>query len=173
MLRKFNRAVLLVLATTTSTIILASAGPGAVAERFVGTWRLMSIEDRLSDGTVVPATDFGTAPIGYLIYDTTGHMAAQIMRSDRPHFASATEEGGTPDEMKAAFLGYAAYFGTYTVHEKEGFVVHRVEGGLFPNYVGQDLKRFFTLSDGRLVLQPPPFQIGGKEVTRRLTWRRV
>ncbi|GEM_PF-6774270 len=46
-------------------------------------------------------------------------MAVQIMRSDRPAFASGERLEGTQEEIKAAFEGYFAYYGTYEVNEAE------------------------------------------------------
>jgi hypothetical protein len=50
----------------------------------VGTWRLISRVVTLEDGTAVQEPGLGKAPSGYLIYDSSGHMAAQLMRPDRP-----------------------------------------------------------------------------------------
>jgi len=74
-------------------------------DKFVGTWRLISIDDP-SPTASKPDKD----PVGYIMYDSTGHMAVQIMRRpDRPKFASGKLELGTPEEIKAAFVGYGAY----------------------------------------------------------------
>ena len=80
---------------------------------------------------------------------------------------------GAPEEIKAAFEGYGAYFGTYEIHEAEGFVIHHVEGSLFPNNVGTEQKRFFEFSGDKLILKPPPRQVGGAQVAPRITWQRV
>ena len=50
---------------------------GEEAKRFVGTWKLISIED--DRGTEVR----GARPTGIIYYDAAGNMAAQIM-PDRP-----------------------------------------------------------------------------------------
>ena len=54
--------------------------------------------------------------------------------------------------------GFLAYFGTYTVDEKAGVVVHHVEGASFPNWIGTDQRREFTLSGRRLTLRTPPLR---------------
>jgi hypothetical protein len=96
-----------------------------------------------------------------------------VMSPGRPRFASGDVEQGTPEEIKAAFGGYGAYFGTYEINEAEGFVIHHVEGSLFPNNIGTDQKRFFELSGDQLVLKPPPRQAAGEQQTLRITWQRV
>jgi hypothetical protein len=42
---------------------------------------------------------------------------------------------GTNDTSQT-ILGYEAYFGTYTVNEKEGIVTHHLESALFPGDIG-------------------------------------
>jgi len=49
--------------------------------QLVGTWRLISRVVRLEDGTAVQE-GLGTTPKGYLIYDSSGHMAVQLLRPD-------------------------------------------------------------------------------------------
>ena len=131
-------------------------------DRLVGTWKLVSFEDRRPTGEVTHP--HGRDPLGVIMYDGAGHMAAQIMNHGRPDFADRRQP--TPEEKKAAYETYIAYFGSYTVNESEGTVTHHVEGGLSPNMVGSDLKRSFEFSGDRLILKP----VGQTGV---LTWERV
>ncbi len=134
-----------------------------VEEQFVETWKLVSSEFRFSDGqTVYP---LGNDAIGMPKYDASGHMSAQLTRRDRPAFASDDLLTGTASEIKSAFEGFVAYFGTYEVNEGKAAVAHRVEGSLLPNWVGGDQIRFFELSDNRLTLSTPPMLMGGRQVT--------
>jgi Lipocalin-like domain len=145
-----------------------------IASKFIGTWRLASVEARRPNGEVAPTpARYGTKTVGYLMYDNTGHVAVQIMRPDRPKFAVNDIDKGTPEEVKAAWEGYSAYFGTYEIYEAEGFVVHHVEGSSFPNYVGSEQKRFYELSGDTLVLKPPQRQVGNEQLNMRITWQRV
>lgn len=155
-----------------SSKALTTAAKQKGMNKFIGTWKLMSIDARRSNGEVT-SQRYGPNPIGYLIYDTTGHMAVQIMRPDRPRFAADGIEQETAVEAKAAFDSYGAYFGTYEVNEAEGFVIHHVEGSIFPNYIGTEQKRFFELSGDQLVLKPPPQLVAGEQQILRVTWQRV
>jgi Lipocalin-like domain len=47
--------------------------------------------------------------------DATGHVAAQLMRSDLPKYAANNRSQGTPEENKATVQGIISYFGTYSV----------------------------------------------------------
>lgn len=124
-------------------------------------------------GQLVPKRDWA----GLLIYDATGHMAAQLLPLDRPKFASGNRLQGTQEEIKAAFDGYFAYFGPYEVNEAEGVVIHHVKGSIFPNDVGRDNIRYYEFSGDRLILIPTNM-VDGKltpksSATVRLTWERV
>src|ERR1700689_1129495 len=118
-----------------------SAPCGAVASgltnELVGTWRLVQYLDTDASGKVT--YPFGEKPIGYLVYDLTGHMTPQVMRTPAPpRFASGEDAKGTEAEVRAAYDGFVAYFGTYRVDEAKRVVTHVVEGSLRPSYVGTD-----------------------------------
>lgn len=151
----------------------AKAAPKAMTtvQRFMGTWKLVTSEFHTSDGTVI--YPLGEKAVGILIYDSGGRFAAQLMRLDRPKFASGDMRGGTPEEIKAAVDGYVAYSGTYEVDDKKGTVVHHVEASLFPNWLGQDQIRFFEFSDDLLTLKTSPILSGGKDMTGVLVWKRL
>lgn len=144
---------------------------GNLGNEFVGTWKLVSFEARRSDGqTVYP---FGKVVVGVLNYDARGNMSVQLMRSDRPAFAISDFQKGTPEETKAAFEGFIAYFGTYEIDEEKGTVTHHVKGSSFPNWVGSDQVRFFELSGNHLTLRTPTIQVGGSTLTTLLIWERM
>lgn len=140
-------------------------------EHFVGTWKLVSSEFKSPDGQAV--YPYGRDAVGMLMYSASGHICVQIMRPGRRTFASEDRLRGTAEEIKSAFEGYAAYFGTYEVDPEEGIVTHQIEGTLFPNWVGINQKRFFEFSDGRLTLRTPEISLGGQQMTGLLRWKRI
>lgn len=89
-------------------------------------------------------------PLGLLIYDQSGHVAAQLSRRD-PTVAMIREEcqaaatKGTSDTAQTV-LGYDAYFGTYRINEKDGIVTHHLEAAIWPRDIGKDIDRHFTIS---------------------------
>jgi hypothetical protein len=131
---------------------LAAASPAAAADSasLVGTWRVERIVD--TDAAGKRHYPYGEKPKGYIVYDPSGHLHVQIRRTPAPPpFAAGDDAKGSDAETRAAFLGYAAYFGTYRVDAAKGVVVHRVEGSLMPSYTGTD--------------QPRPFRIDGDVLT--------
>lgn len=142
------------------------------ASRFTGAWRLLSCETRDSNGQV--QYPFGEQPGGQLLYDGAGNMSAQLGKTNRPRFAARDPALGTDAEVRDAFDGYIAYFGTYSVDESARAVTHHVVGASFPNWVGIDLVRHYTFDDnGRLRLATPPIEVGGRSLEYVLLWERI
>lgn len=166
--------VVLVIATASLAMGQQPTGSkSAVAAKFIGTWKLISIEDRRPN-VANPERD----PAGYIVYDPTGHMFVQFARrSDRSRFASEDVTKATAQEKAAALDGYTAYFGTYTVDEAKGTVTHHLEGHLIPNNVGKDYIRYYEFSGDRVTLIPTTIEKGKlapkSSLLRRLTWERV
>jgi hypothetical protein len=79
-------------------------------------------------------------------------MSACLMRRQRTSFASEIRQEATPAEREAAYRDYVSYFGSFTVRENEGTVIHHVEGATFPNWIGTDLIRNFRFDDQTLTL---------------------
>ena len=140
-------------------------------DQVVGVWRLVACAARSQDGDVI--YPYGQQPRGRLMYAVTGQMSVQLMRADRPAFASSVRSDSTPDETKGAFEGFDAYFGTYEIREAEGVVIPHVEGSLFPNWTGTDQTRFFTIAGDQLILTTPPLADRGTMFTLRLVWERA
>ena len=142
----------------------------APQEELVGTWTLVSCVGRWSDGRVMYR--YGESPRGMLIYDAGGNFSGQIFRQDRPHFESGNLLKGAPAEIKDAFEGYIAYYGTYEVDEAAGSLTHHVKGSLFPNWIGEDQTRLYEFSDGKLTLTTLPLVGKRAQLTLTLVWER-
>jgi hypothetical protein len=129
-----------------------SSVAAGLAEKLVGTWRLVHFIDTNASGKV--DYPYGEKPIGYFVYDLTGHLSVQIMAIPAtPPFASGNDDQGTDEEIRAAYDGYVAYFGTYRVDEAKSVVTHVVEGSLRPGFTGTDQPRPFKLEGDILVIQ--------------------
>ena len=135
--------------------------PRAVPAGLVGTWKLMSAEDKdPNTGKWIPYT-FGNPPSGYFIYDASGHCSVQIMTT--PPTGIATPDSPTPAEALEIFNNYIAYYGTYTV--SAGQINQQVEGAWDPSQVGSDQARPYQLDGDTLII--------GDQVTYRRTLKRV
>jgi hypothetical protein len=141
--------------------------------QFVGTWKLISGEFRTADGKI--SYPWGNELEGRIMYTADGNMAAQIMDPDRPKFTAKDHMKGTDEEVRAAFEGYQAYYGTYEVDEENHTIIHHVEGSVFPNLIGHDLPRFYELyEDGnRMRLGTPAMPMGGAKVSAVYVWEKL
>ena len=135
----------------------------------VGTWRLVSARQRMTDGSVRPDPQTGPNGKGYIMYSDTGRMCAVLADPDRSKWVS--EATPSDAEVRVAFDGLVAYCGTFDVNEAQGYVVHHIEMDGVPNLAGTDRKRYFVLSGNRLMLRPVPLPAGVQEWT--VEWERV
>jgi len=142
------------------------------ADKFIGVWRLVSAEFRTDDGELTESP-YGDQPQGILMYDAQGTMSAQLAQKDRRAFAVADRMKGTPEEIKAAFETYQAYWGRYRIDERERVVTHYVTQALLPNWIGSEQRSYYKFQDGRLRLRTPPLVSGGKRVTGVLIWEKI
>ena len=139
----------------------------------VGTWELISRTDRDSTGHVISETSLGALPIGYLTYDATGHVAAQLSARDRSTTACDSLDGSPDPNNNANISGYSAYFGRYTVDTKTGIVTHIVTGTLAPADMGKKLWRHFKVKGDTLTIWFEPLGPDGVPRERTLIWHRA
>ena len=134
-----------------------------IEDRFVGTWRLVDHERRGPDGEVRPSTNPYSK--GLLIYTSTGHISQQLTRENRQKFSGRA----SGEEAQEALYSYIAYYGTFTVNQGQGAVIHHRQGHLIPDRVTDGL-RYYEFTGNRLMLTAPG---AGEEMTTTLTWERI
>jgi len=155
-----------------------TASGTSIRAQLIGSWRLVSRQSKRANGEVEPDPGLATVPLGVLIYDQSGHVAAQLSRRDRTvamigeECQAAATTKGTSDTAQT-ILGYDAYFGTYRINEKEGIVTHHLEAALFPGDVGKDIERHFAISGDQLTITFNTTTREGVKVTRVLVWERM
>lgn len=110
------------------------------ADRFVGAWRLVSLEERDSAGNVRTADC-----TGQFVFTADGHASVQVMYRDA---------GGNTGSPQYAQGGYEATFGRYDVDEATQTFNFHVDGAVVRSLVGRDLKRRYTFTGNQLIVQP-------------------
>lgn len=177
--RALALAVVLVSGLGTTASGERQAAP-KVAAQLLGVWDLVSYEDHRPNGEVLHW--WGQHPSGVLTYSRSGRMAVQFMRDPRPTFAAGRVWGpdnqqllptASATEIRDAFAGYYAYFGTYEVDERAQTVTHHIKASLRSHEVGADNVRPFKLSGDQLVLRFPVTADDGERRTRIIVWRRA
>jgi hypothetical protein len=141
-----------------------------VMPNLVGSWKLVSFHSQDSSGRIV--YPFGNDARGRLIYEPNGRMAVQLMDSHRPVFASSDPLITSEAEVRTAFGGYTAYYGTYSVNPDKQTIVHHIECALLPNWSGTDQERNFEF-DGKYLTLRGPLVLGGEKGFVNLVWERL
>jgi hypothetical protein len=155
----------------------AAAAPGRihslneeVTAKLVGSWKLVSCH--LKDSRGQTSYPFGQEAQGRLIYDAAGRMALQLMNPNRPRFTAADPLVTSEAEVRAAFGGYTAYYGTYSVNPDARTITHHIEAALLPNWVGTEQPRHFEF-DGKFLTLQGPLLLGGVQGVVSLVWERL
>ena len=138
---------------------------------FTGVWWLLAREDEAADGSTRIDPTLGPDAKGILTY-ANGRFAAQFMKRNRSD-VSDTSNPSLGKNNTGAVGGYDAYFGTYSVDEKTGDVLHRLDGALAAENVGMEVSRTLTVNGDSLVIQLETTTTEGELILRTLTWERV
>jgi hypothetical protein len=118
-----------------------SVGSEGIRERFVGAWRLVSLEAPGPDGKIHKADS-----TGLFVFTRDGHLSVQVM--DRN---PASQAAAGPEQYSLS--GYEATFGTYEVDENAHTFTFHVEGALVRTLIGKDLPRSFEFSGQQLIVK--------------------
>lgn len=110
----------------------------------VGVWRVARF--CIPDSLGRQHDPLGTAN-GYFIYTAAGYVSLQFGRA--PGVIPAPAESlarlrFSADERRGFEAGHVAYFGRYTV-ESDSVLIHHVEGGSLPSYVGTEQRRRYRI----------------------------
>jgi Lipocalin-like domain len=144
--------------------------PTDVRSRFLGTWKLLSTEEKLKDGTMRPYKDFGPHGLGYLMYATDGHMCAELMNPDRPNW----DRPATAAQKISAIDGLAAYCGTFKIDEVNHVMLHYPEVAWKPSYLGTEQRRPYRFEDNRLIFSDKAGPDDEPDVERwTIMWEKV
>jgi hypothetical protein len=130
-----------------------------LANALIGTFRLVSLESRRSDGEI--SYPVGKNPIGVFIFDRDKNFAVQLM-----------DPGHTGDEANAG-NGLTAMFGTYRVDEGKQTFTLTPDGASRAALVGTEILRHVRFSDGFAIFNTPPQVTDGVEATTYITWKKV
>jgi Lipocalin-like domain len=148
-----------------------TAAEGPVAERILGTWKLVSyVGEDVASGN---RTDvMGPHPSGYIEYGRDGRMIVIIAGTDRKKPAGAV---ATPQEAQALLTSLLAYAGTYTLDTAAHTVTHHIEVSWDQTRTGESHVRTYRFDGDRLTLttQPSRDPATGRPSVRTVVWERV
>jgi hypothetical protein len=150
----------LMLPTVIGISMLDCAASSAVAQTLkdgiVGTWEIVSIVNENKGNKIEP---WGSHPMGYFMFDRSGHISLVILKSDIPKFASNNKNTGTDAENKAVVQGTIANYGTYKIDEENHKALVHYIGSTYPNWNGQE--RTITITGDEMTWVDPATPFGG------------
>jgi hypothetical protein len=128
--------------------VSVSAARSMAPNQFVGTWKLVSTEEQLKDGTTRPYKDVGPRGVGYLMYAADGHMCAVMANPDRPKWGNPPSPSAS--QKLAAIEGLAAYCGRFAVDLESHVIWHYPEFAWDPGFARTKQRRPYRLEGDRL-----------------------
>ncbi|MEO6601123.1 MAG: lipocalin-like domain-containing protein [Polyangiaceae bacterium] len=146
-------ALLAIAALCGSTTSCDRSSGKTAPDGLVGSWKLASLEETGADGAPHNADCTGS-----LVLTSDGRMSVQVMYRE-------TQSPTGP--VQYAQGGYEASFGRYEVVEPGRSFTYHVEDALVRKLVGQNQKRLYEVSNGKLVIRPPT-----TDEHWRVTWER-
>ena len=149
-----------IISVLAAALAFSPLAAGPTHTTLVSSWQLISYEDKDENNNVV--FPYGKAPAGLFIYDATGHMSVQIMKTPPPDVVTDDWDRFTVQEKVALFDGYVAYFGRYEVDERRHVVTHLPEADLSRLYIGRREERHYKIEGDRLTLSGTWTQSGKK-----------
>lgn len=141
-----------------SIFVTAAADAQSLGQQIVGTWIAVS---QYVDQDGKKLEPFGSNPKGMVVYDSNGRFILMLQRATLPKFASDNRMTGTAEENKAIVQGSIAYFGRYSIDEKERKINLHYDGSTYPNWDGEDQTRLIAISGDELKTISPVSAVGG------------
>jgi hypothetical protein len=103
--------------------------------RFVGAWRLVSIEEPGANGQVHTLDSNGM-----FVFTPEGRASVQVMYPNASTGSAYAQNG------------YEASYGSYSIDDSSTFTFH-IDGALVRTLIGKDLKRAYQISGNRLIVK--------------------
>jgi hypothetical protein len=138
----------------------ALAQQGTLRQQLIGPWNLISCTNKQESVCISPS--------GSVAFTQSGRYIVVLTQKGRPEIASIGgpdgRSGVTYEDYKAIAQGLIASFGTWSVDEARKTITLQVEGDLFPNFEGSDIK-------GTVSVNGDEMKTSG-EILGNATWRR-
>jgi hypothetical protein len=138
---------------------------------FIGSWKLISVENTNADGE--KTFPYGMNPKGTLFFDEKGNYAIQIYKNDRAKIVSGDKNKCTPEENAAIVQGSNSHFGKYEIDALLKTITFKIETASFPNWEQTKQKRSYSYHNNELEYIVVNTTQGGKSVTAKVVWKKL
>ncbi len=154
-----------------STAAWAQLTEAAVRNRIVGTWKIVSTEQVMKDGSKRPDPVLGAHGKAFLMYTADGYMCAELMNPDRPTWKN--KEKPTLEDKATSFDGFFAYCGRYEIHADKNLLVHLPEVSMTQDYLGTRQIRPYRFEGNRMILGDKGKGNDPEVASWQLVWEKV
>jgi hypothetical protein len=145
-------------------------GTMPVPKELVGAWALVRCDNVYPDGHRVEL--YGPSPEGMWLIDAHGDYMMQIVSSKRMPFAVNDKSKGTPEEYKAASMGFNAHYGH--VSADANMMHSQIVRASFPNWDGKGGDTAYTIKNDELTYTVAKPSSGAAEGAHgEVVWRRI
>jgi Lipocalin-like domain len=141
----------------------------SLTQEVIGTWALATWVQTRADGSKIER--FGEHPKGFQAFLPDGRMFLMIARPDLPRIASKDTMKPGAAEATALSVGTLAYYGTYTVNEKDRTIDEKLEASTFPNQLDVPQIRTITAISATAMHFGNSAAVGGGRID--MDWVRV
>jgi hypothetical protein len=149
----------------------SAAWAQALAQQILGTWTAGSVIVIDPDGK--KHEPYGPNVKGMLTFNSSGYFTVTLLRPNLPKIASNNREKPSAAEAKAVAEGALAYYGKYTVDEKERAVNFQIDTGTFANWNQTSQKRIVKSISADALVWTNPVSATGGGATASVTWNRA
>jgi hypothetical protein len=149
---------------------LCAQSESQIRDRIVGTWKLVSAEYTMKDGSKRPYGDLGPRGKGFLIYAADGYMCADLVNPDRLKWADVVHPK-MEERLSLANRSFA-YCGRYEIDATKKQIVHLPKVASRPDYVDSRQVRPYKFEGGGLVLSDVETEESGV-VRWKIVWEKV
>lgn len=139
-----------------------------VRNRIIGTWKLVSAEDTLRNGSIRQI--YGPKGQGFLMYSADGFMCAVLMNPDRPKWTNPKKP--TQADKASAFDGSYGYCGRYEIDAEHNKLVHLPEVSTGPEFVATRQLRPYRF-EGRRMIFSDTVEGDSDVASWKIVWEKV
>lgn len=141
----------------------------SLAGQLTGTWRLVSYQEKMGDGSV--QNPYGENPQGIAIFEPGGYFSVQMMKVPRVGYPAGYDRA-TAEQVKAVQEAYLAYYGTWAVDEGHSALIENIRGSNQPHLNNQITTQRFDFQGKRLGLRTVFDTTGGQQSIEFL-WEKI
>lgn len=141
----------------------------SIVSQLIGTWRLVSYQERMEDGSV--QNPYGEKPQGIAIFEPGGYLSLQIMKIPRVSYPAGYARASA-EQLKTVQEAYLAYYGTWAVDEGHSAIIENIRGSNQPHLNNQITTQRFDFSGKQLSLRTV-FENGGDQRSIEFVWEKI